>query len=87
MVWRIFYWNALGPLVQIEHCLIWDVEWEIRIADVQPTVLQQLHDIVVSIWTKVSEECCRHRVEFMPQRIKAVLQAKGGPMYAYIHIK
>lgn len=53
MVWRIFYWNALGPLVQIEHCLIWDVaEWEIRIADVQPTVPQQLHDIVVSIWTK-----------------------------------
>ncbi len=47
--------------------------------DVQPTNLQQLRDDIMSIWTKISEECFKHLVEFMPQRIKAVLKAKGGP--------
>ncbi len=46
--------------------------------DVQPTNLQQLRDAFMSIWTKISEECFQ-RVESMPQRIKAVLKAKGGP--------
>ncbi len=33
----------------------------------------------MSIWTKISEECFQNLVESMPQRIKAVLKAKGGP--------
>ncbi len=49
--------------------------------DVQPTNLQQLHDAIMSIWTKISEECFQHLVESMPQRIKAVLKAKGGPTW------
>ncbi len=62
----------------IEH--LWDVvEREIRIMDVQPTNLQQLCDAIMSIWTKISEECFQHLVESMPWRIKAVLNAKGGP--------
>ncbi len=62
----------------IEH--LWDVvEREIHIMDVQPINLQQLHDAIMSIWTKISEECFQHLVESMPQRIKAVLKAKGGP--------
>ncbi len=40
--------------------------------DVQATNLQQLRDAIMSIWTKISEEC-------MPQRIKAVLKVKGAP--------
>ncbi len=149
MVWRIFSWHTLGPLVPIEHHLnttaypsivadhvhpfmttvypsfdgyfqqdnapchkaqiisdwflkhdkeftllkwppqsqdlspiehFWDVEeWEIRIMDVQLTNLQQLRDSIMSIWTKISEECFQHFVESMPRRIKAVLKAKGGP--------
>ncbi len=149
MVWGIFYWHILGPLVSIEHLLnttaylsivadhvhpfmttvypcsegyfqqdnaprhkaqiisdwflehdneftllkwppqspdlnpiehLWDVvEREIRILDVQPTNLQQLCDAIISIWTKISEECFQHLVESIPQRIKAVLKAKGGP--------
>ncbi len=149
MVWGIFSWHTLGPLVPIEHCLnatvylsivvdhvhpftttvypssdgyfqqdntschkaqiisdwflehdnefillkwppqspdlipiehLWDVvEREIRIMDVQPTNLQQLHDTIMSIWTKISEECFQHLVESMPQRIKAFPMAKGGP--------
>ncbi len=47
--------------------------------DVQPTNLQQLCDAIMSIWSKISEECFQHLVESMPQRIKAVLKAKAGP--------
>ncbi len=55
----------------IEH--IWDVvEREIRI-------MEKLRDDIMSIWTKISEECFQHLVEYMPRRIKAVLKAKGGP--------
>ncbi len=46
--------------------LIWDVvDREIRIMDVQLTNLQQLRDALMSIWTKTSEECFQHLVEFM----------------------
>ncbi len=146
MVWGIFSWHTLGPLVPIEHCsnttvylsivadhvhlfmttvypssdatssrimhkaqiisdwfiehndeftLLkwppqspdlnpiehhWDVvEREICIIDVQPTNMRQLRDAIMSIWTKISEECFQHLVESMPQRIKAVLKKKGGP--------
>ncbi len=47
--------------------------------DVQPTNMQQQHDAIMLIWTKISEKCFQHLVESMPQRIKAVLKAKGGP--------
>ncbi len=72
-------WPPQSPdLNPIEH--LWDVvEREIRIMDVQPTNLQQLSDAIMSIWTKISEECFQHLVESMPRRIKAVLKAKGGP--------
>ncbi len=57
----------------IEH--FWDVvEREIHIM----TNLQQLRDAIMSIWTKISEECFQHIVESKPRRIKAVLKAKGG---------
>ncbi len=70
--------QQVRDLNPIEH--LWDgVEWEIHIMDVQPTNLQQLHDAVMSIWTKISEECFQHLVESMPRRMKAVLNAKVGP--------
>ncbi len=63
----------LNPIEQL-----WDVvEREIRIMDVQPTNLQQLCDAIMSIWTKISEECFQHLVESIPRRIKAVLKAKA----------
>ncbi len=71
-------WPPQSPdLNPIEH--LWDVvEREIHIMDVQPTNLQQLCDAIMSIWTKISEECFQHLVEYMPRRIKAVLKAKEG---------
>ncbi len=60
----------------IEH--LWDVvEREILIMDVQTTNLQQLRDAIMTIWTKISEECFQHLVESMPRRIKTVLKTKG----------
>ncbi len=72
-------WPPQSPdLNPIEH--LWDVvEREILIMDVQPTNLQQLCDAIMSIWTKISEECFQHLVESMPQRTKTVLKEKGGP--------
>ncbi len=72
-------WPPQSPdLNPIEH--LWDVvEREIHIMDVQPTNLQQLRDDIMSIWTKISEEYFQHLVESMPQILKAVLMAKGGP--------
>ncbi len=72
-------WPPQSPdLNPIEH--LWDVvKREIRIMDVQPTNQQQLHHAIMSIWTKISEECFQHLVESIPQNIKAVLKAKGGP--------
>ncbi len=70
-------WPPQSPdLNPIEH--LWDVvEREIHIMDVQPTNLQKLCDAIMSIWSKISEECFQHLVESMPRRIKAVLKAKG----------
>ncbi len=70
-------WPPQSPdLNPIEH--LWDVvEQEIHIMDVQSTNLQQLCDAIMTIWTKISEECFQHLVESMPRRIKAVLKAKG----------
>ncbi len=70
-------WPPQSPdLNPIDH--LWDVvEREIHIMDVQPSNLQQLRDAIMSIWTKISEECFQHLVESMSRRIKAVLKAKG----------
>ncbi len=35
--------------------------------DVQPTNLQQLRDAIMSICSKISDECFQHLVESMPE--------------------
>ncbi len=71
-------WPPQSPDNPIEH--LWDVvEREIRIMDVQPTNLQQLRDVIMSIWTKISEKCFQNLVKSMPWRFKAVLKAKVHP--------
>ncbi len=59
----LLIWPRQSPdLNPTEH--LWDVvEREIRIMDVQPTNLQQLRDAIMSIWTKISEECFQNLVE------------------------
>ncbi len=46
--------------------------------DVQLTNLQQLHDAIVSIWTKISEECFQHLVESMPTKNLGISEDKRG---------
>ncbi len=72
-------WPPQSPdLNPKEH--LWDVvEWEICIMDLQLKNLQQLHDVIMSVWTKISDKCFQHLVESMSRRIKAVLKAKWGP--------
>ena len=62
----VLQWPPQSPdLNPIE--LLWDVvERETRSMDVQPTNLQQLRDAVMSIWTKISEECLQNLVKSMP---------------------
>ncbi len=49
-------WPPQSPdLNPIEH--LWDVMEREIIMDVQPTNLQQLCDAIMSIWTRISEEC------------------------------
>ncbi len=71
-------WPPQSPdLNPIEH--IWDVvEQEICIMDVQLANLQQLRDAIMSIWTKIPEECFQQIVQSMPRRNKPVLKSKGG---------
>ncbi len=70
-------WPPQSPnLNSIEH--LWDVvEQEILIMNVQPTNLQQLRDAIMSIWTKISEECFQHLVKSMPQKIRQFWRQKG----------
>ncbi len=53
-------WPPHSPdLNPVEH--LWDVvEREILIMDVQLKNLQQLCDAIMTIWTKISEECFQH---------------------------
>ncbi len=45
--------------------------------DVQTTNLQQLRDAIMTIWTKISEQCFQHLVKSVSRRIKTVLKTKG----------
>ncbi len=85
-VFTLLKWPPQSPDInQIEH--LWDVvEQEIHIIDVQPTNLQKLCDAIMSIWTKISEECFQHLVESMLRRIKAVLYLIKWPVSVYIYI-
>ncbi len=66
-------WPPQSPdLNPIEH--LWDVvEREI-------CIMVMLLPAIMSIWTKISDECFQHLVESMPRRIKEVLKAKGHPI-------
>ncbi len=69
-------WPPQSPdLNPIEH--IWDVvERKICIIDVQPTNLQQLRDAIMSIWTKISEECFNTLLNLCHEELKQFWRQK-----------
>ncbi len=70
-------WPPQSPdLNPIEH--LWElVEREIRIMDVQPTNLQQLCDVIMSIWTKISEECFNTLLNLCHEELRQFWRQKG----------
>lgn len=53
-------------------------ELEIHIMNVQPTSLQQLHDAVMSTFSRIFGECFRYFIKSLPWRINEVLKAEEG---------
>ncbi len=53
-------WPPQSPDLNPIEDLCDEVEREIHVIDVQPKNLQQLYDAIMSIWTKISEECFQH---------------------------
>ncbi len=49
--------------------------------DVQLKNLQRLRDAIMSIWTKISEECFQHLVESMPRRRQNEVQPGISKVY------
>lgn len=56
----VYKWTPQSPeLNHIKH--LWDVvEQGICILDLQLINPQQLHDAIVSVWTKISENCFQY---------------------------
>ncbi len=85
--WQLVHFTQMGSTVtrsQSNRAPLGCCEREIHIMDVQPTNLQQLCDAIMSIWTKISDECFQHLVESMPRRIKAVLKVQPGTSKVYL---
>ena len=74
----VMEWPAQSPdLNLIEH--LWG-SLKRRLADYDkaPTSIKELWERVQVEWEAISEQECQGLVESMPDRIQAVLQAKGG---------
>ncbi len=67
----------LNPIEQL-----WDVvEREIRIMNVQPTNLQQLRDAIMSIWTKINEECFNTLLNLCHEELRQLWRRLGPTRY------
>lgn len=72
---RVLPWPAKSPdLNPIEH--VWDAMGR-AVAARSPQNLQQLQDFLVEEWNKLSQEYLNKLVMSMPDRVAAVIRAKG----------
>lgn len=71
-------WPGSSPdLNPIEHC--W-VLVKRKVSDLRPTSYDDLVHKIKLVWCQqITEDYCKKLVESMPDRIRAVLDAKGGP--------
>ena len=75
---KVMVWPAQSPdLNPIEH--LWGVlKRKLAGYENPPTSIKELWDRVQVEWEAISVQECQKLIESMPNRIKAVLQAKGG---------
>ncbi len=76
MVWGIFSWHTLGPLVPIAHRLNVTAYLSIVADHVHP--FMTVYHLLMSIWTKISEDFFQHLVESMPRRTKNTMEVNGN---------
>ena len=71
-------WPRSSPdLNPIEHC--WVVVKR-KVSDLKPTSYNDLVEKIKQVWCQqITDDFCKTLVESMPDRIRAVLDAKGGP--------
>ena len=75
---KVLDWPSRSPdLNPIEH--LWaEVELRLRRLVPPPTSLRGLWDKLQDVWNGVEVEVCRRLILTMPERIQAVIKAKGG---------
>ena len=74
---RTLSWPSQSPdLNPIEN--LW-AEIKRKIHNEKPTSLPSLERCVKRAWKSVKPEMVKNLIESMPRRIKAVIQANGGP--------
>ncbi|KAK3557036.1 hypothetical protein QTP70_024249 [Hemibagrus guttatus] len=75
---EVLTWPPNSPnLNPIEH--LWDVlNKQVRSMEASPHNLQDLKDLLLTFWCQIPHHTFRDLVESMPQRVRAVLAAKGG---------
>ena len=71
-------WPAYSPdLNPIEN--LWSImETNLRSRN-PPASLKELREALRTEWNSISQEVLRNLIESMPRRVKAVIEAKGGP--------
>lgn len=75
---EVLDWPPQSPdLNPIEH--LWE-DFKRQLSDYQrtPTSVKELWERAGKVWYKTSQEKCRELIDSMPQRVAAVLKAKGG---------
>lgn len=75
---EVLEWPAQSPdLNPIEH--LWeDLKRSLAKYETQPKGMTELWERVEAEWNKISIDTCRKLIDSMPNRIEAVLKAKGG---------
>jgi len=75
---QVLEWPAQSPdLNPIEH--LWDVlKRKLATYETPPSGMLELWERVEAEWNKVTEADCMGLIESMPQRVAAVIKAKGG---------
>jgi transposase len=64
----------LNPIENLWHCL----KQKLAAYETEPTGIHELWERVEAEWEKIPTELCTELIESIPERIAAVLKAKGG---------